>query len=149
MDPQGVDEERIALQNPTQKIDLEVDLALLAQAPRRGLGRRAFRGRIARTIQGCGHRSVLPPDRVIHSRAHDAQDSRKVTQSTRRQSAFYEENSSESDLLDKMQRQLQMTVAALTPHDAIVACRSERTKRANSTRSDRAIHPMQSFIQRS
>ena len=39
VDPQGVDEERIALEDPTQKLDLEVDLALLAQPPGRSLGR--------------------------------------------------------------------------------------------------------------
>ena len=39
---QGVYVERVALQNPTKKIDLELDLTLLAQSPGRGFGRRAF-----------------------------------------------------------------------------------------------------------
>ena len=72
MDPQRVGEERVALQDPAEEFELEIELALFAEPSSRGLGSRALGGRVAWSILGCGHRDDAPfPAKDPRSR-HDA-----------------------------------------------------------------------------
>lgn len=60
VNPQGIGVKRVALQDSAEKLKLEIKLALLTEPSCRRFRSLPFRGRLAWSIVGCGHRGDAP-----------------------------------------------------------------------------------------